>query len=258
MEINMKKIVIVTGASSGMGEEYVLQIQKLYKHLDEIWVIARRKERLDKLAEKSSVKLVPLVMDLQKSEDYKILSTKLKEEKPHILMLVNSAGFGVHGYFEEQEEKEVLGMVELNCHAVTKVTHICIPYMHTNSRIINMASAAAFFPQKRFSVYAATKSYVLSFSRSLNVELKNRKIYVTAVCPGPVNTEFFKKDNCDINKTFYKRMVMAEAKDVVNLALKDSVHKKELSIYGNLMKGFYVFTKLVPHRIMLFFSNYIL
>lgn len=254
----MKKIAIVTGASSGMGEEYVLQIQKLYKHLDEIWVIARRKERLEKLSEKSSVKLIPLVIDLQNTDEYSILSDKLKEEKPHIAMLVNSAGFGIHGYFEEQEGRDVLGMVELNCLALTKVTRMCIPYMNTNSRIINMASAAAFFPQKRFSIYAATKAYVLSFSRSLNVELGNRKIYVTAVCPGPDDTEFFKKDNCDINKTFYKRMVMAKADAVVTQALKDSVHKKDLSVYGTTMKAFYFFTKIVPHRVILYLSNYFL
>lgn len=254
----MKRIAVVTGASSGMGKEYVIQIQKLYKNLDEIWVIARRQKRLEELAKKSSVKLVPLIMDLNNSNDYEILSLKLSEENPQIAMLVNSAGFGVHGYFKEQKPEDAFGMIDVNCLALTKITYICIPYMRKNSRIINMASAAAFFPQKKFSVYAASKAYVFSFSRSLNIELKKQQIYVTAVCPGPVNTEFFKKDNCDINKTFYKRMVMANAKDVVACALKDSVNKKEMSVYGLSMKAFYFLTKLVPHRLMLFFSNYIL
>lgn len=253
-----KRIAIVTGASSGMGREFVLKISELYKNLDEIWMIARREERLKKLSTDKNVKLIPIIMDLQNKDDYSKLTDRLKDEKPDIRMLVNSAGFGVHGYFEEQEISDAVGMVELNCHALTKITHICLPFMHTNSRIINMASAAAFFPQKRFSVYAASKSYVLSFSRALNVELKDRKVYVTAVCPGPVDTEFFKKDNCDINKTFYKRIVMAKPENVVRLALMDSAGKKEMSIYGGLMKAFYIATKLIPHRIILFLTRFFL
>lgn len=256
--MSRKKIAIVTGASSGMGEEFVFQLPNICKTLDEIWVVARRKERINSLSEKSSVKTVPLVIDLQKDDDYNILSEKLNQEKPVIAVLVNSAGYGVHGYFEEQEQNDCLGMIELNCYALSKICHRCIPFMRANSRIINMASAAAFIPQKRFSVYAASKSYVLSFSRALNQELKRRKIYVTAVCPGPVNTEFFKKDNCDINKTFYKRVVMAEAKDVVKQALQDSVNKRELSIYGSLIKAFYVVTKIIPHRIILFILQFLL
>lgn len=249
--MSRKKIAIVTGASSGMGEEFVLQLPNICKNLDEIWIIARRIDKLNALSEKSSIKTVPIQMDLQQKENYKILKEKLREENPYILMLINSAGFGVHGYFEEQHKTNALGMIELNCHALTKVTHICLPFMKQNSRIINMASAAAFIPQKRFAVYAASKSYVLSFSRALNVELSPKKIYVTAVCPGPVDTEFFKKEDCDINKTFYKRVVMAKPKDVVKTALKDSVRKKELSIYGSLMKAFYLITKIIPHRIIL-------
>lgn len=253
-----KRIAVVTGASSGMGREFVLQIPKYCKSLDEIWVIARRAERLEKLAKESSVKIVPIIIDLQNQTDYKIYEEKLKNENPDIRILVNSAGYGVHGYFEEQDEKEALGMIELNCHALTKITYMSLKFMHTNSRIINMASAAAFFPQKRFAVYSASKSYVLDFSRALNVELKDRKVYVTAVCPGPVDTEFFKKDNCDIRQTFYKKIVMAKPENVVKQALYDSVHKREISAYGRLIKAFHVVTQIIPSKIILFVTRYIL
>lgn len=256
--MSSKKIAIVTRASSGMGYEYVMQLPNYIKNIDEIWVMARREDKLKELEKVSSVKIVPFVIDLKDDEQYTEFENRLKEEKPNIRILINSAGFGIHGYFEEQSEQDAIGMIDLNCHALAKMTHICLPYMHTNSRIINMASSAAFFPQKRFSVYAASKAFVLNFSRSLNVELKDRKVYVTAVCPGPVDTAFFQKDNCDINKTFYKKIAIAKPKDVVRLALRDCVKKKELSIYGSMMKLFYVVTKIVPHRIMLPISKFIL
>lgn len=93
--------------------------------------------------------------------------------------------------------EEETGMVDVNCRALTAVTRLVLPYMSENSRILQFASAAAFLPQPRFAVYAATKSFVLSYSRALAMELKSRQIYVTAVCPGPVKTEFFRycRDN---------------------------------------------------------------
>ena len=114
-----------------------------------------------------------------------------------------------------------------------------------------MASAAGFCPQPRFSVYAATKSFVLSFSRSLASELKSKGISVTAVCPGPVNTEFFEVSG-PITSVF-KKMTMADASDVVKQAVKDSMRKKQLSIYGLPMKGSYLGAKLLPHRLLMKF-----
>ena len=101
------------------------------------------------------------------------------------------------------------------------------------------------------TLYAASKSYILSFSRALTRELKSRDIFVTSVCPGPVATDFFYIAERGKEKPKWKEMFMAEARDVVEQAMKDSIDKKELSIYGIWMKMFYVLTKLVPHRIIL-------
>lgn len=243
------KIAIVTGASSGMGREFVRQIEHLYKELDEIWVIARRRERLEELKSRMLTNVRIIDGDLLDDAVYEEIAQLLEEKKPNIRMLVNAAGFGKKGEVKEISCKAQLEMIDLNCKALTHVTKICIPYMCKGSRIVNLASAAAFCPQPSFSVYASTKSYVLSFSRSLGTELSKDGIYVTAVCPGPVETEFFeiagKQDNP------MKEAAMAKPEAVVKQALIDARDGKEVSIYGVAMKATKAATKILPHRLLL-------
>lgn len=189
--------------------------------------------------------------DLTKEEDLKGIQQLLEKEKPRINILINSAGFGVHGKVEDADYDSLLNMVDLNCRALTAMTKICLPFMEKGGRIIQLASSAAFAAQPKFAVYAASKAYVLSFSRALNEELADRRISVTAVCPGPVDTEFFRHDDCNIEKTFYKRMVMAKAQNVVRLALKDAAARKMVSVYGKSIKAFRILTKVVPHGVLL-------
>lgn len=244
------KIAIITGASSGMGREFARQIEHLYKELDEIWVVARRRDRLEELKSLLTTKVRMFEGDLLKNEIYEMLSEALKKEHPNIRMLVNAAGFGKVGSVIEIACDDQVNMVHLNCISLTHVTKLCIPYMTKGSRIINLASASAFCPQPSFSVYAATKSYVLSFSRSLRVELEGEGICVTAVCPGPVATEFFhvagKKE-----KNAAKEAVMAKPAAVVKKALLDARDGKEVSVYGIPMKLCRIATKLIPHSIVL-------
>lgn len=187
------KIAIVTGASSGMGREMVFRLADRYGGFQEIWVIGRRKERLDALDGKVPVKLRKFPLDLTKKEDLEILAAALAEKKPEVRFLVNAAGFGITGPVGSFPEEEAASMVRLNCEGLTAVTELVLPYIPDNSRILQFASAAAFMPQPGFAVYAATKAYVLSYSRALGEELRRRRIFVTAVCPGPVDTEFFGK-----------------------------------------------------------------
>ena len=244
------KIAIVTGASSGIGREFVHQLEHFYKELDEIWVIARREDRLQKLKEKMHTYVRIFTGDLAEDLIYKQVLNRLENQNPDVRMLINAAGFGKYGTVEEiarQDKKLQLQMIDLNCRGLTQMVTICLPFMSKGSRVINMASAAAFCPQSRFAVYAASKSYVLSFSRALNEELKDREIYVTAVCPGPVKTEFF--DQSGFSDSFTKDAVMVQAKDVVTQALIDAREKKDVSIYGALMKGAKVAAKVIPHKV---------
>ena len=244
-------IAVITGASSGMGREFVRQIAEKYPKLQEIWVIARRKERLEELKSMTPVRLRIFDYDLTKERSIWDLKRALYEKKPKIKLLVNAAGYGKIGHFRELTYQDNAGMIELNCRGLTAVTYACLPYMLPNGRIIQLASSAAFLPQPNFAVYAASKSYVLSFSRALGRELRDQKITVTAVCPGPVDTEFFDVAEQKGQTAYVKKLAMAKAPQVVAKALKDAACGKEMSVYGALMKGIHLAAKILPHRVLL-------
>ena len=245
------KIAIVTGASSGMGRDFVLYISKLCPTLDEIWVVARRRERLENLQSHVHTKLRILEYDLTDDAAINEIKELLYKEQPSVKYLVNAAGYGKIGNFKEISYEENVGMIDLNCRALTGLTFVCLPYLKNKSKIINMASSAGFMPQPRFCVYAASKAYVLSFSRALAHELKDRHISVTAVCPGPVKTEFFDIAEQTGEVKFIKTVVMAGPKEVVKQALRDSMRNKEKSVYGVAIKAFEVLAKVAPHKLIM-------
>ncbi len=248
----MKYIAIVTGASSGIGREFAMALDQSMNGIDEIWIVARRKDRLEELSEKLKHHARIISGDLSNRTTVNRISQLLNADKYKIRFLVNAAGYGVLGDFEKGERKEESGMCDLNVRALTEMTHVCLPFMGKNSRIINIASSAAFVPQPAFAVYAASKSYVLSFSRALNAELKDRQIYVTAVCPGPVKTEFFDVAEKYGTRTLsLKKFAMTTPNVVVKEALKDSYAKKEISVPTTVMKLFHIMSMIVPHRIII-------
>ena len=269
--MNKKNIIIVTGASSGMGKEFVKQMDKKFPKVDEIWLIARSKEVLDELAKNCNHACRILAYDLCDKQALEEIKMQLEAEQPEITMLVNSAGYGILGpFFSGKKDvvcmdefgfetttidtswmKEQTGMVSLNCEALTAITYLCIPFMKKGGRIIQLASSAAFVPQPKFAVYAATKSFVLSFSRALNEELRDRSIFVTAVCPGPVNTEFFERAEKGSDTLFIKKLIMAKPEKVVAKALLDARNKKDVSVYSQPIQAFYLLSKVLPHKLML-------
>ncbi|MEY8352066.1 SDR family NAD(P)-dependent oxidoreductase [Lachnospiraceae bacterium 54-53] len=245
------KIAIVTGASSGMGREFIMQIADRFNGIGEIWAIARRQARMDELSPLVPVRLRTFPLDLTDEQNLRKLQEILSEEKPEVKWLIGAAGYGKIGATGSVSRADEAGMLDLNCKALCAVTHMVLPYMTDNSRIIQFSSAAAFLPQPNFAVYAATKSFVLSYSRALHEELKPRGICVTAVCPGPVKTEFFTVAETTGQIPFYKRIVMADPARVVRLALRDSMMGRPLSVYGTTIKTFRILCKLVPHNVIL-------
>jgi len=244
-------IAIITGASSGIGAEFVMQISKKHSNLDEIWIIARRIDKLEELSNQLRTKTKIMSLDLALDHDLSLLSDELAKFQPNVQILVNCAGYGKIGPFSLGSYEEEIGMININCKALTAVTYFVLPYMNESARIIQIASAAAFLPQPNFAVYAASKSYVLSFSRALKYELHNRKINVIAICPGPVDTEFFEKADPDNQGKQYKKIFRVKPENVVAKALKDSILGDQISIYGWPMKLVFAFSKILPHKLIL-------
>lgn len=244
-------IVMITGASSGIGMEFALQMDNYFSNIDEFWLIARNRERLEEVARVLTHKTRILAMDVTDEKKLDKLEELLIKKNATVRILINDAGFGIMGAFAEQERLTLLEMVRLNCEALTSLTHHMLPYMRRGSRIIQMASSAAFVPQPDFAVYAATKSYVLSFSRALGEELKDAGIYVTSVCPGPVDTPFFDIAEKTGSTLALKKYTIVSAERVVALALKDSYYKRPLSVCSLPIKSFHVLTKVVPHELIL-------
>lgn len=199
----MKRIAVITGASSGLGEEFARQVCSNYDY-DEIWIIARREDKLIELAQNLNASkhfdsVRPVVMDIAGKAGVERFKKLLEneDEKLHkvesgieIGLLINNAGFGTYGPFAETSVNRQMDMIELNCTTVTGICGIALPYLKSGSVVINTASLAAFLPLGNFAVYGATKSYVLSFSVALAAELHDKGIKVCALCPGSVSTEF--------------------------------------------------------------------
>lgn len=245
------KIAIVTGASSGMGREFVRQLSA-YVQVDEIWAIARRREALAALKAEAPVPVRPVVLDLLKSESFDELRSLLEGEQPEIALLVNAAGFGKFGAYRKTTIEDDCRMIDLNCKALLVMTRLCIPYMKPGSHILELDSLSAFQPVPYITTYGATKAFVLSYSRAMNRELKCKGIRVMAMNPGWVKTEFFRHafQSNDGEVQYFDRLY--EAADVVKTGLHDLYRtKKDCSIHGLPVKLQVLAVKLVPHRFVM-------
>ncbi len=212
-----------------MGREFVYAIDKEFE-LDELWVVARRRERLEELQERCRTKVRALAWDLSDKASLDAYKALLEAEKPEIRVLVNAAGYGLFGTFEEMGLDEQLGIIELNDKALTAMCLLSLPYMKEGDDIINLGSNSSHQPVPYINVYAASKAYVLSFSRSLGRELKTRGIHVMCVCPGWIKTEFMDTAVHDDTIKYYDRWYTPQ--QVIEQAMKDLKKKKKLSILG--------------------------
>lgn len=242
----MKKIAIITGATGGIGQEFVKLILK--EELDEIWAVARNEKKLKELRERfgEKVRLVP--MDLSDSGQLKKLGLLLAEETLQIQYLINNAGLAKMGSYKEFSTEEIIQIVDVNCKAPVLLCQMCIPYMGAGSRILNISSASAFQPNPYINLYAASKAFERSYSRALNVELKGTGITSTAVCPGWVDTELLEKER---NGKKIKFPGIVTADKVVTQALKDAKKGKDMSVCSLYVKCQHIWVKLLPQSFVM-------
>lgn len=242
-------VTVLTGASSGLGKAF---FEALCADVptDEIWVIARRRERLEALAAahpQRTVRILPL--DLTKDESFAALQALLEAEKPQVKALINNAGFGKLGNVADVPGTAAAGMVDLNCRALTVLSTLILPYMQKGSFLLNVCSIAAFVPNTRLTVYSSTKAYVFSFSTALRKELKPRGINVLAVCPGPMATEFLPVAGIEngASKTF-ERLPYCDPERVAKTALKKAQKGRAVYTPRGFYKFYRVLAKLLPHN----------
>ena len=184
---------IITGASGGIGREFAIQLCTDYG-VKSFWLIARNRSKLEALAaklEELGARAEVLSIDLGKYEGIASYKAALEEKKPTVSYLVNAAGYGKFGRFDELSEEDIAGMIDLNSRALVLITHATVPYMERGGRIVELGSGSCFTPLPNFNVYAASKSFVLHYTKALNYELKEYGIRATCFCPGWVRTEFF-------------------------------------------------------------------
>lgn len=239
----MKKIAIVTGATGGIGEEFVRQLSQK-NDLEQIWISGRNEKKLADIREKFGERIVPFKCDLSDKRDMDALIETISQSDVDIRYLVNNAGIAKMGRYDGFTSVEIENTIDVNCKAVVLLCNACIPKMSKGSRIINISSASSFLPLPYLAIYSASKVFVKNYSRALNYELKKR-ITCTAVCPGWVDTEMLTRD---FNGKTIKFPGIVSAECVVKKAIKDADKGKAMSVCSLYVKSEHFFSKLFPNR----------
>lgn len=241
-------IAIITGASSGIGYEFARQIDK--KNYEEIWLIGRRAEKLKDLSEKLQTRARIFALDLCEEKSFEILKNELESSNKKIGLLINSAGMGENDYFKNTSFDNDMKTLDLNIKALTAMTKISLDFFQKDGIILNIASSAAFIPQAKFALYAASKSYVLSFSRAVRREFKDIKISV--LCPNRVETEFLKKSNN--NSSGIKNLGNENLEKMVGKAIR-KMGKKDLITTHPSAKILLIISKIFPHSFIMWIEK---
>lgn len=245
-----KNIAVVTGAGSGFGKEFVKLLLE-EPELEEIWCVARNEEKLLRLKEVYGDKIRPFSADLSSLSDMLGFAKTLDAELPNILWLINNAGYAKFCSYSDLSIEESVNMIELNCGAVAAMAVAAIPHMKSGAHILNIASQASFQPLPYQNIYSATKAFVRSYSRALNVELKDKGIIATTVCPGWMETELYDRAQIGAKKATKNFVGMTPPGKVAKKAVNDAKRGKDISVYGAYVKSCHLLAKLLPQRAMM-------
>lgn len=245
-----KRIAIVTGASSGLGREYArLLVQE--PAIDEVWAIARHEDKLSRLRAELGGKVAVLPLDLSGVQALTELRARLAREAPQVRYLINNAGYAKLCASREFSPEEALDMIGLNCGGTVAMGLICLAYMGPGSRMLNVASQAAFQPLPYLNLYSATKAFVRNYSRALGVELRRQGVTVTCVCPGWMDTQLFERAEVGARLAPHNFAGMVSPAPVARKSLEDARRGRALSVYGAHVKLGHLAAKLLPQRAMM-------
>ncbi len=252
---------LITGASAGIGREFARQ---LAGRADSLVLVARRRERLEKLRDELTQRDPNLnvhVREADFSNERAVvdLCEWLEHEKLAIDLLINNAGLGDMGPFATSDPQRVKEMIGVNIAALTVVTRLLLPGMIGRKRgaILNVSSSASFLPIPGFAVYAASKAYITSFSEAIRAELRGTGVTVTSLCPGPVHTEFF--DVADRNPAAQQsapEFTHVPVEEVVSAALDALERGRPLVIPGFAMKFGMLLVRLTPMPLLRLASRF--
>ena len=247
---NFMSVAIITGASSGIGREFAKNLN-LMLGIDEFWFVARREDRMEALRDELNVKAKIIKADLSVSDGIETVRRALEAEKPKVSFLINAAGFGDFGAFDEISEDSVAKMIDLNAKALVLITHMVIPYMQKGGKIIELGSGSCFTPLPYFNVYSSSKVFVLHYTKALNYEIKKYGISATCFCPGWVETEFIGKALLDGKTTHPKKMKpLLSAEKVVRGCIKAAERGRPMYVVNWFTKMQHALFKLVPDFIL--------
>lgn len=245
------KTAVITGASSGLGTEFLRQTVDVFPEIECFWIIARRRDRLEQLAaEYPQRSIVCLPLDLCDTMSFAALAEKLATERPEVALLINNAGCGYLGNLGEVETATQTRMIDLNLRALTAVTNMVIPYMARGSRILNVSSIASFCVNPRMTVYSASKSYVSAFTLGIAEELRPKGITATAVCPGPMKTEFLDVGGITGNSKMFAALPYCDQVQVVSGALRATRAGRTFYTPKAFYKFYRAVAKIVPAKAM--------
>lgn len=243
-------IAIITGASSGIGRELALKIKEM-TDIREFWLIARNEERLRLVSEELDCKCRIISADLSSPEGLCAYKELLESEKPEVSFLVNAAGFGVFGAFDNISEKTVEDMIDLNVKATVVITHATVPFMKRGGRIIQLGSGSCFTPLPHFNVYSSSKVFVLHYTKALNYELKPYGVRATCFCPGWVDTPFLPK-SVDARGAFVPKKMkpLLDPKKVARGCVRASIKGKAMYVTNWYTKLQHLLFKIMPDAIL--------
>jgi short-subunit dehydrogenase len=241
-----RPVTLITGASAGLGAEFARQCAKRGAPLA---LAARRRERMEALGTELGGEVHVFEADLAKPGAAASLIAALEAEGLSVDTLINNAGFGLGGPFADRPLGRLSEMIDLNVRALTELCHLVLPAMRARGRgaILNVASTAAFQPGPNMAVYYASKAYVLSFTEALHHELKGSGIKVSALCPGPTESEF--SDVADSHSPTLERMKVP-ASGVVEAGLRGLDANQAVVVPGFKNKVGAQMSRILPRSTM--------